>query len=134
MVSTYFLNCIMGNVFKSKTSPALPTRFYLGLSTSTPTLTGSGVSEPPTAAGYRRIELTNVLTVPSNGVISNKSEISFPKSSVSWGTITHFVLFDSATGGNFLLSEQLTKSRLVEDSTIVMLETGGLKFTLANVS
>ncbi len=134
MVSTYFLNCIMGNVFKSKVSPALPTKFYLGLSTSAPTLTGGGITEPSSTTGYKRVAVTSSLSVPTDGVISNKSEISFPRSSASWGTITHFVLFDAETGGNFLLSESLTKSRLIEDSTIVILETGKLKITLANVS
>ena len=131
MTSTYFLNCIMGNVFKTKENPTLPNKVYLGLSSTAPAVDGSGVSEPLASAGYQRVELTN-LGEPVNGVVSNGGEIQFDESSASWGTITHFVLFDSPTDGNLLMFNQLTQSRSVETATIVMVKTGSLKLTLAN--
>lgn len=131
MTSTYFLNCIMGNVFKTKENPTLPNKVYLGLSSTAPAVDGSGVSEPLASAGYERVELTN-LGEPSNGVISNESEISFPESSASWGTVTHFVLYDAPTNGNLLMFNVLSQSRSVETATIVMVKTGSLKLTLAN--
>ena len=131
MTSTYFLNCIMGNVFKTKENPTLPNKVYLGLSSTAPAVDGSGVSEPLASAGYERVELTN-LGEPSNGVISNYSEISFPESSASWGTVTHFVLYDAPTNGNLLMFNVLSQSRSVETATIVMVKTGSLKLILAN--
>lgn len=131
MTSTYFLNCIMGNVFMTKLSPTLPKKVYLGLSSTTPQVDGTGVSEPLASAGYQRVELTN-LGEPVNGVVSNGDEIQFDESSASWGTITHFVLFDSPTDGNLLMFNQLFQSRSVETATIVMVKTGSLKLTLAN--
>lgn len=131
MTSTYFLNCIMGNVFKTKENPTLPNKVYLGLSSTAPAVDGSGVSEPLASAGYERVELTN-LGEPSNGVISNDSEISFPESSASWGTVTHFVLYDAPTNGNLLMFNVLSQSRSVETATIVMVKTGSLKLILAN--
>lgn len=131
MTSTYFLNCIMGNVFKTKENPTLPNKVYLGLSSTAPAADGSGASEPLASAGYERVELTN-LSEPSNGVISNDSEISFPESSASWGTVTHFVLYDAPTNGNLLMFNVLSQSRSVETATIVMVKTGSLKLTLAN--
>lgn len=131
MTSTYFLNCIMGNVFMTKLSPTLPKKVYLGLSSTAPQVDGTGVSEPLASAGYQRVELTN-LGEPVNGVVSNDSEIQFDESSASWGTITHFVLFDSPTDGNLLMFNQLSQSRSVETATIVMVKTGSLKLTLAN--
>ena len=133
MTSTYFLNSIMGNVFKTQTSPGLPDKVYLGLSSSAPSVDGSGVTEPLTSAGYARVEL-NSLGVPANGVISNTAEISFPESSASWGTVTHFALFDAPTNGNLLMFNSLTQARSVEAATIVMVKTGNLKLTLANPS
>ena len=59
MTSTNFLNCIMGNVFKTKENPTLPNKVYLGLSSTAPAVDGSGVSEPLASAGYQRVELTN---------------------------------------------------------------------------
>ena len=131
MTSTYFLNCIMGNVFMTKLSPTLPKKVYLGLSSTAPQVDGTGVSEPLASAGYQRVELTN-LGEPVNGVVSNDGEIQFDESSASWGIITHFVLFDSPTDGNLLMFNQLSQSRSVETATIVMVKTGSLKLTLAN--
>ena len=131
MTSTYFLNCIMGNVFKTKLSPALPDKVYLGLSSTEPNVDGTGVTEPLASAGYSRVELTT-LGEPVNGVISNNSEVSFPESSASWGTMTHFVLYDDIVDGNLHMFEALTQSRSVETATIVIVKSGGLKLTLAN--
>ena len=131
MTSTYFLNCIMGNVFKTKENPTLPNTYYLGLSSTAPAVDGSGVSEPLASSGYQRVELTN-LGEPVNGVISNESEISFPESSASWGTVTHFVLYDAPTNGNLLMFNALSQARSVETATIVMVKTGSLKLTLTN--
>ena len=131
MTTTYFLNRIMGNVFKTETSPALPEKVYLGLSTSAPDIDGSGVTEPLVSAGYERVEL-NSLSKPSNGVITNESAISFPESSASWGTVTHFALYDAPVNGNLLMFNVLSQARSVESATIVMVKSGSLKLTLAN--
>ena len=131
MTSTYFLNCIMGNVFQTKLSPGLPSKVYLGLSSSAPDVDGSGATEPLASAGYSRVEL-NSLDVPTNGVITNKSEISFPESSASWGTVTHFVLYDAPVNGSLLMFNVLSQARSVEQATIVMVKAGSLKLTLAN--
>lgn len=131
MTSTYFLNCIMGNVFQTKLSPGLPSKVYLGLSSSAPDVDGSGATEPLASAGYSRVEL-NSLDVPTNGVITNKSEISFPESSASWGTVTHFILYDAPVNGNLLMFNVLSQARSVEQATIVMVKAGSLKLTLAN--
>lgn len=131
MTTTHFLNCIMGNVFQTQKSPGLPSRVYLGLSSTAPDVDGSGATEPSTSAGYARVELTS-LDVPVNGVITNASEISFPESSDSWGTMTHFVIFDAPVNGNLLMFNVLSQARTVETATIVMVKTGGLKLTLAN--
>jgi len=109
----------------------LPSKVYLGLSSSAPDVDGSGATEPLASAGYARVELTS-LDVPANGVITNKNEISFPESSASWGTVTHFVLYDAPTNGNLLMFNVLSQARSVETATIVMVKTGSLKLTLAN--
>lgn len=133
MTSTYFLNCIMGNVFRTKLTPNLPTTVYLGLSSTEPSVDGSGVTEPSSVDGYERVALSS-LSEPENGVIQNESEISFPESTANWGTMTHFVIYDAKTDGNLLMYENLSQSRNVEAATIVMVKTGSLKLTLANPS
>lgn len=69
MNTTYFLNQIMGNVFNVKTNPALPQKYYLGVSTTAPSVDGTGATEPTgTGSGYSRIEITG-LSTPTNGAI-----------------------------------------------------------------
>ena len=131
MTTNYFLNSIMGNVFKSKTNPALPDNYYIGLSTSEPNIEGGNVSEPPSNGGYSRVLLTE-LKEPVNGVITNKSSISFNESTSDWGVITHFVIYDAATDGNLLMYDTLTSSRTVESDTVVMIKADSLQLTLAN--
>ena len=46
MNTNYFLNCVAGNVLGTKTSPTLPTEYYLGLSTTAPSADGTGATEP----------------------------------------------------------------------------------------
>lgn len=131
MTTTYFLNNIMGNVFTTKTDPALPINYYIGLSTSAPSLDGSGVSEPASSAGYARVRLSN-LSEPTNGVITNQSAVSFEESISDWGLITHFVIYDSLTGGNLLMYDALSASRSVEAATVVTIKENSLQLTLAN--
>ncbi len=76
MNTNYFLNCVAGNVFGTKTDPAIPTTYYIGLSTTTPNTNGSGVDEPSTDAGYARVQLTT-LSEPLDGVVTNSQAINF---------------------------------------------------------
>jgi hypothetical protein len=133
MNTTYFLNCVSGNVFNTKTSPSLPKTYYIGLSTSTPTISGSGVTEPSTTNGYARLKLSSLGT-PTDGVVTNSSDINFAESTGSWGTITHFVIYDSATvgSGNLLMYGELTTSRTVETATIMTIKAGYLQLYVQN--
>ena len=84
MNTTYFKNVIMGNVFRTATGTALPTTYYIGLSSTAPTLEGGNVTEPSgSGTGYARVQL-NSLTSPTDGVINNSAAISFPESISDW--------------------------------------------------
>lgn len=133
MNTNYFLNCVAGNVFNTKTSPALPTKYYIGLSTTAPDANGSNVDEPSTSAGYKRVELTT-LSEPNNGVVTNQYAVNFDESTASWGTVTHFVIYDSPTvdSGNLLMYGELTTPRSVEASTIMTIKEGYLKLSVQN--
>lgn len=133
MNTNYYLNCVAGNVFQTKITPALPEKYYLGLSTVEPTASGSNVSEPSAGAGYSRVELTT-LSAPTNGVVTNESAITFPKSTASWGTIPYFVIYDTATlgQGNLLMYGSLSTARSVEAATIMTIEAGDLNIAIQN--
>lgn len=133
MNTTYFLNCVAGNLFGTKNDPAIPTRYYIGLSTSAPNINGTNVTEPGTGAGYARVEL-NSLSEPSDGVVTNIQAINFNESTASWGTVTHFVIYDSDVvgTGNLLMYGLLSTPRTVETATIMTIKEGYLSLSAQN--
>lgn len=131
MNTTHFLNRVAGNLFRTETSPAIPTEYYIGLSTTEPTATGTNVSEPSTSAGYGRVLLEN-LSTPTNGVVTNTANINFEESTSSWGTITHFVIYDAEIGGNLLMYGALSTPRVVEAATVMTIRQDYLRLSAQN--
>lgn len=131
MNTTYFLNQVMGNVFNTKTTPPLSKDYFIGLSSTEQQLDGTGVSEPAVSANYARVKLTT-LSEPTNGIITNTVSISFEESTVNWGTMTYFVIYDSLEAGNLLMYDTLSTPRNVETATFVTIKAGSLSLTLSN--
>lgn len=134
MTTTYFKNLIMGNIFKTKTSPAIPANYYIGLSSTTPNTSGGNVTEPSTSgSGYSRVQLSS-LSTPTNGVITNTSDIKFNESQSDWfgsgKPATHYVIYDAQTGGNLLIYNALTKTRIIESNTIATINASSLQMKL----
>lgn len=67
---------------------------YVGLSTTTPTEAGGNVTEPPASAGYTRMPI-GALNTTKDAQIANDDIIFFNETLASWGTITHFCLYES---------------------------------------
>lgn len=132
MNTTYFLNQVMGNVFGTQTTPALPEKYWIGLSSTAPTVEGDNVTEPVAeGSGYHRVHLNN-LSAPVLGVIRNNGAVAFPESESEWGTMTHYVVYDEESGGNLLFYGELEHSRLVEIETTLLIKDGELVITLEN--
>ena len=127
------MNLVAGNVFRSKEEPAIPAKYYLGLSTTAPDLDGQNVTEPSTDAGYARVELT-ALSEPTDGLVTNQQAVNFEESTNNWGTVTHFVIFDAAEAntGNLLMYGALTTPRTVETATIMTIKENYLKLSVQN--
>ena len=127
------MNIVAGNVFRSKGEPAIPAKYYLGLSTTAPDLDGQNVTEPATDAGYARVELTT-LSAPTDGLVTNQQAVNFEESTNNWGTVTHFVIFDAAEAntGNLLMYGELTTPRTVETATIMTIKENYLKLSVQN--
>lgn len=129
MCTTDFLNRVMGNVFNTDTSVALPRTYYLGLSTTMPNVDGSNVTEPSSGTGYARVALT-CMTAPTNGVITNSQIITFAESTADWGVVRAFILFGSQSGSDPLVYNSLTTPKTVEMDTIVVIKPGNLTLKL----
>ena len=134
MNTTYFKNLIMNKVFRN--TGTLPTNYYIGLSSTTPTAAGGNVSEPSTSGtGYARVQLS-ALSAASNGVIQNSADITFPESTTAWfpssTPATYYVIYDAATNGNLLMYNSLTNSRVIEVNTVAKISSGSLQLRLTD--
>lgn len=103
---------------------------WCGLSTSDPLDDASGLAEPSGNA-YARIETPSTYwAAASGGSKATNTDIAFPRATGSWGTVTHFALFDSITGGNMLISFALDSSLAVTSGIQPKFVAGDLTVTL----
>ena len=124
----YWENEILDHIF-GKGSYAPPT-IHVGLSTADPTDDGSGLAEP-SGGGYARASTSsNNWNTASGGATANANDIMFPEATGSWGTITHFALFDAASGGNMLAHGSLSASKVISSGNAVKFAAGDLDVTL----
>lgn len=107
-----FLDHVLGN-----TAYSVPATVYVALYTATPNDAGGGTEV--SGNGYARASVTNNTTNwpnASGGSKSNGAAIQFAAASGgSWGTVTHFALFDAASAGNMLYYGALTSSKTIND-------------------
>jgi len=126
--SDYWENEILDHIF-GKGSYTPPT-IYVGLSTADPLDSGSGLAEP-SGNGYARVATSGASwTTASGGSLSNAGDISFPQAAGSWGTITHFALFDAASAGNMLAHGALSQSKTITSGDTAKFATGDLDVSL----
>lgn len=82
-----------------KTSYAMPTA-YVSLHTGDPGETGANECS---GNGYaRKSTAGSDWNAASSGSISNANDITFATPTGSWGTVSHFGIWDASSGGNFL--------------------------------
>ena len=107
---------------------------YLGLSTTAINNDGTGATEP-SGGGYARAAVTNNKTnwsTSSNGILNNLTELSFPESSASWGTISHVFLSDSI-GGAPIYFDALTTPRAVQSQTTLIFAINTIQIRMTTV-
>lgn len=126
MISTVKANSILDGLFRSEDNVMR----YLGFSSTTPQLSGSGVitnfTEPDASTGYKRVPLTeealSSMDAASGAQIKNGTyNIAFPvpNKDSQYGTATHIGVFEVATGGTPTITAALSEP-----------QTLGLKATL----
>ena len=107
-----------------------PPTIHVGLSTADPGDSGAGLSEP-SGNGYARVSTAAAdWNSASGGSLDNANAIVFPQATGSWGTITHFALFDASTGGNMLAHGSLTQSKTVASGDTAQFAAGDLDVSL----
>lgn len=127
--SAAVLNYVFGNTSDFDTQPTI----HVALSTTAPNETGGNVTEP-VGNGYARVAAAaavwNNATDADPSVIDNGTAITLGPPTGSWGTVTHFVIYDAITGGNVVASGALTASRAIDNGDTVTFQIGELNITL----
>lgn len=128
-----WMNMIVGGT--SFTPPAT----YMALFTSDPTDANTGTEV--SGNGYARVQVNqdgatqpywNTLVDSAGAKLTdNNGQISFPKATGNWGTITHVGIFDAASGGNLLWHGALSPNKDIGTNDTVVFDDGDLDLTLA---
>lgn len=115
---------------------------WLGVSSTTPAETGSGVTEPSGGA-YARVEVNGAGGAWSAAVAgaptekANAATLSFPQASAAWAggvNLTHLVLYDAASGGTLRYFAAMTTPKPVLQGDTLSVAAGALKVQLGDPS
>lgn len=121
-MTTYLEDKLAAHVLKA-TAYTVPATIYVALATAVSN-GEAGTFTEVTGGAYTRKAIA--FGAVSNGTCANSADIDFPQATANWGTVTHVVLMDAATGGNALFYQNLTTARLIEIDDILRIPAGSL--------
>ncbi|MBW7965321.1 hypothetical protein [Bradyrhizobium sp. BR 10261] len=107
-----------------------PPPLYLSAHSGDPGGMGSHAFEV-TAGGYARVALSGVMgAADASGISVNTSVITFGPATADWGTITHFGIEDSPSGGNMLCPGVPAMPRTITTGQPLQIPVGQLRLRL----
>ena len=125
-LSDYLENEILDHILGTG-AYTMPTNVYVGLSTGSFNDDNSGTEL--SGSGYTRKVAS--FGAASSGTASNDAAIEFPAATGSWGTVSHFGLFDAASSGNLLVHGAFTTGKAIGSGDILKIPAGDLDITAA---
>lgn len=125
-MSDYLENEILDHILGTG-SYTMPSAVYVGLSTGSFNDDNSGTEL--TGNNYAREAIT--FGAASSGTASNNAAVEFNAATGSWGTVSHFGIFDAASSGNLLIHGALTASKVIETGDILKIAIGDMDITAA---
>ena len=125
-MSNYLETALINGTLRG-TSYTAPATVYVGLFTTDPTDAGTGTE----VSGGSYIRKAATFGAPSNGVSTISAAIEFTQATASWGTVTHFGIFDAETTGNLLYHGALTASKAIDTGDVFKFAASALTVTLA---
>tara|TARA_A200000113_G_scaffold60669_1_gene51978 strand:- start:2807 stop:3190 length:384 start_codon:yes stop_codon:yes gene_type:complete len=108
------------------TSYSQPSAIYVALSTGSFNDDASGTEL--SGNGYTRKAIT--FGTASSGSIASNSAVEFDTATGSWGSVSHFGLFDASSGGNLLYHGAFSASKTIETGDILKIASGSLTVSL----
>lgn len=141
-ISDFLENKLIDQLFRGQTAASTGT-LYVALLTAAPSDSGGGTEVG--GGSYARVAVSSSLanwagsqgagtTTASSGTggqTSNNAAINFPTPSANWGAVTHFGIYDAASGGNLLFWGALTISKTINQADSVTFPAGSLAITFA---
>jgi hypothetical protein len=125
-MSDYLENEILDHIL-SVGSYTMPTNVYVGLSTGSFADDNSGTEI--TGNNYARVVAS--FGAAASGTASNDAAIEFAAATGSWGSISHFGIFDASSSGNLLIHGAFTTAKTIASGDILKIPTGDLDVTAA---
>jgi len=125
-MSDYLENEILDHIL-SVGSYTMPSAVYVGLSTGSFNDDNSGTEL--TGNNYSRVAAT--FSAAASGTTSNSAAIEFAAATGSWGSVSHFGIFDAASSGNLLIHGAFTVAKTIASGDILKIPTGDLDITAA---
>ncbi len=125
-MSDYLENEILDHILGTG-AYTMPSTVYVGLSTGSFNDDNSGTEL--TGNGYARESIA--FSAASSGTASNSGAVEFSAATGSWGTVSHFGLFDASSSGNLLIHGALTASKVIETGDILKIAVGDMDITAA---
>lgn len=125
-MSDYLENEILDHILGTG-SYTMPTTVYIGLSTASMNDDASGTE----ISGNNYARQSVAFSAASGGTTSNSGNIEFPAATGSWGTVSHFGIWDASSAGNMLLHGAFTSSKTISTGDILRITAGDLDITAA---
>jgi hypothetical protein len=111
-----------------------PGTLYLVLCTSVSDPEAGTITEvTDTGTAYARQSLASSnWAAAASGSVTTSANIQFPTATADYGTVTHIAIADDSAqgGGNVLITQALTSSKIVETGDTFVVNTGNLTINL----
>ena len=133
-MSDYLEGQLRAHLFRTS-SFTKPTTLAVGLFTAAPSDAGGGTEV--SGGSYARVSVNPLdanwtAASSTDGVTTNVNAVTFAAPTPTWGTVTHFGIYDATTAGNLLVWGALTTSRVISNGDAApSFAAGALSVTFA---
>ena len=135
--SDYLENELLDHVFQCGGANLVPAaNLFVALSTADPLDTGANLAEPLGGGGgfpggYARATANaSHFAAAANGIVTNDADIAFPTATLSWGTISHFAIYDANLAGNMIAHGALAVPKAVAAGDTAKFVVGDIVISL----
>jgi len=125
-LSDYAENKVL-DVLGANATFTAPSNVYLGLSTGSLGDDDSGTEL--TGNNYSRVSVS--FGAAASGTMSNDAAIEFAAATGSWGSVSHWGLYDASSSGNLLVHGSFTTAKTIASGDVLKIATGDLDITAA---